>query len=82
MAAIRRKNGWFVLRTKSLAITISIGLGLSIDFEYQSLDKLLVSVDAARYSAKSAGRNCVRIAQAKGTNFSEGPQRETTSLRT
>jgi diguanylate cyclase (GGDEF)-like protein len=37
----------FQARTKSLAITISIGLGLSIDFEDQSLDELLVSVDAA-----------------------------------
>jgi diguanylate cyclase (GGDEF)-like protein len=72
----------FQTRTKSLAITISIGLGLSIDFEDQNVDELLASVDAALYSAKSAGRNCVRIAQAKGTNFSETPQRETTSLRT
>lgn len=72
----------FQTRTKSLAITISIGLGLSIDFEDQSVDELLASVDAALYSAKSAGRNCVRIAQAKGTDFGAAPQRETTSLRT
>lgn len=67
-------------RTKSLTITISIGLGLSTDVEEQTVDELLASIGAALYSTKSAGRNCVRIAQAKDANFSEAPQRETTSL--
>jgi GGDEF domain-containing protein len=64
-------------RAESLEITIRIGVGLSIDFEEQSVDELVASVDAALYSSKSAGRNCVRIAQSKGAT-----QRETTSLRT
>ena len=72
----------FPTRTTPLAITISIGLGLSIDFQEQTLDELLASVDAALYSAKNGGRNCVRIAQGKGTNFSAALPREATILRT
>lgn len=72
----------FPIRTNPLAITISIGLGLSIDFQEQTLDELLASVDAALYSAKNGGRNCVRIAQGKGTNFRAALQPEVTIHRT
>jgi two-component system, cell cycle response regulator len=73
----------FQTRSNSLAITISIGLALSTDFEHQSLDEILASVDAALYAAKNAGRNCVRRARpAKGAQISEVPQGETTTLAT
>jgi two-component system, cell cycle response regulator len=57
----------FHTRSGPLDITISVGLALSSEFEQDSLEGILAATDAAMYTAKSAGRNCVRKAQG-GTN--------------
>jgi len=71
----------FRTRAQSLSITISVGVALSIDFQHQSLDELLTEVDAALYRAKSAGRNCVRLARRDTqTSCGEIHQDETTPV--
>lgn len=47
----------------TLGITMSLGLLLSLDWGHRPADELLREVDAALYLAKTAGRNCVRIAK-------------------
>jgi PleD family two-component response regulator len=44
-------------------MTMSLGLLLSPDWGHRPADELLREVDAALYAAKTAGRNCVRIAK-------------------
>ena len=46
-----------------LATTMSLGLLLSSDWGHRPADELLREVDAALYSAKAAGRNCVNVAK-------------------
>jgi diguanylate cyclase (GGDEF)-like protein len=53
----------FSTRSGPLDITISLGVALSTDFEHGNLDEILAATDSAMYTAKSAGRNCVRRAQ-------------------
>ena len=48
----------------SLQVTMSFGLLLSDDWGVRPVEELLNQVDAALYSAKAAGRNCVRLAKA------------------
>jgi two-component system, cell cycle response regulator len=63
----------FQTRSGPLEITISVGVALSTDFEQSSLDEMLAATDAAMYSAKGAGRNCVRAAQgATDSHMGEG----------
>lgn len=70
----------FQTRTQSLPITISIGLALSTDFDRQSIEEIIAGVDAALYTAKGAGRNCVRKAQpAKAAPATEVTQAEVTT---
>jgi two-component system, cell cycle response regulator len=45
-----------------LGITMSLGVLLSSDWGRRPADELLREVDAALYAAKTAGRNCVRLA--------------------
>src|ERR1700685_341982 len=47
----------------SLQVTMSFGLLLSDDWGVRPVQELLNEVDAALYSAKAAGRNCVRLAK-------------------
>jgi diguanylate cyclase (GGDEF)-like protein len=43
-------------------VTMSFGLLIGQDWGYRPADELLREVDAALYAAKSAGRNCVKLA--------------------
>ena len=43
-------------------VTMSFGLLIGHDWGYHPADELLREVDAALYAAKSAGRNCVKLA--------------------
>lgn len=56
----------FQTRANPLPITISVGVALSCDFLQENPDEILAAVDEALYAAKSAGRNCVRMAQSPG----------------
>jgi len=47
----------------SLQVTMSFGLLLSEDWGVLPVEELLHEVDAALYSAKAAGRDCVRLAK-------------------
>jgi len=49
--------------SSQLTVSISLGLALSSDFPRCDVEELLHHADMALYAAKSAGRNCVRIAQ-------------------
>lgn len=44
-------------------VTISTGLLLSRDWGSRPVEELLSEVDAALYAAKSAGRNCIKLAK-------------------
>ena len=46
-----------------LELTMSFGLLLSADWESMKLDELMHEADIALYEAKSAGRDCLRIAR-------------------
>lgn len=46
----------------SLKITMSGGLLRSLDWGLRPVEDILSKVDAALYEAKSAGRNCIRMA--------------------
>jgi diguanylate cyclase (GGDEF)-like protein len=73
----------FHTHSKSLEVTISIGLALSNEFVDKSVEEILRGVDAALYAAKSAGRNCVRMASPpKGTEIAEVSQPETAGFPT
>jgi two-component system cell cycle response regulator len=50
------------LSATPLTVSISVGLALSSDFPTSDVDEILHQADTALYSAKGAGRNCVRIA--------------------
>jgi diguanylate cyclase (GGDEF)-like protein len=52
--------------TAPLPLTMSVGLLRSIDWPNLSAAACLNEVDAALYAAKSAGRNCVRVALPAG----------------
>lgn len=45
-----------------IPVTMSLGLLHSQEWGYRRVEELLQEVDAALYSAKEAGRNCVRVA--------------------
>jgi two-component system cell cycle response regulator len=45
-----------------LQLTMSVGMLRSVDWPSRNAESCLNEVDAALYSAKAAGRNCVRIA--------------------
>ena len=47
----------------TLGITMSLGVLLDRDWGHRPADELLREVDAALYAAKTAGRNCVRLAK-------------------
>ncbi len=47
----------------SVKVTISGGLLLSRDWGSRPIEELLSEVDAALYAAKSAGRNCIKLAK-------------------
>jgi two-component system, cell cycle response regulator len=47
----------------ALQVTLSVGLLLSNDWGIRPVEELLFEVDAAMYAAKSAGRDCIRIAR-------------------
>jgi two-component system, cell cycle response regulator len=51
---------------KPVTVTISIGLALSTEFTQCTVEELMHQADMALYAAKSAGRNCVRVAQPSG----------------
>jgi diguanylate cyclase (GGDEF)-like protein len=46
-----------------LGVTMSLGVLLSRDWGQRPADELLREVDAALYAAKTAGRNCIRLAK-------------------
>jgi two-component system, cell cycle response regulator len=70
-------------RAKPLPVTISVGLALSTDCENKNADEILACADVALYEAKSAGRNCVRLANAhKNSAAGEATPQESTSLTT
>lgn len=50
----------------SVSISMSFGLLLSQEWGYLSVPDLLHEVDTAFHAAKAAGRNCVKMAVAKG----------------
>lgn len=52
------------VQTRSLRVpvTISIGMAISIDFANREVDEIIQEADTALYAAKSAGRNCIRMA--------------------
>ena len=65
----------FPTRAKPLPVTISVGVALSTHFQQHNLEEILAAVDEALYSAKNAGRNCVRRAQVtKPQATNEAPQ--------
>jgi two-component system, cell cycle response regulator len=73
----------FPTRAKPLPVTISVGLALSTDCENKNADEILACADVALYEAKSAGRNCVRLANAhKNSAAGEATPQESTSLTT
>ena len=49
--------------THPLGLTISIGLALSSEFPHHDVDEIIHEADVALYAAKTAGRNCLRLAQ-------------------
>jgi two-component system, cell cycle response regulator len=58
-----------------LATTISLGLLLSSDWGHRPADEFLREVDAALYSAKAAGRNCINVAKpADSREIAPAPQ--------
>jgi len=54
----------------SVKVTVSAGLLLSRDWGVRPLEYLLSEVDAALYAAKSAGRNCIKLAKPGGQHES------------
>ena len=50
-----------------LRVTMSFGVLISQDWGYRPADELLREVDAALYGAKSAGRNCIKLACPRDT---------------
>jgi PleD family two-component response regulator len=66
----------------ALKITMSLGRLLSSDGGHRPADELLREVDAAPYAAKSAGRNCVRVAKPEESLLAvRGPQPASERLR-
>jgi diguanylate cyclase (GGDEF)-like protein len=49
----------------SVPVSMSFGLLLSQEWGYMSVVELLHEVDTALYAAKTAGRNCVKLAAPK-----------------
>ena len=62
---IRKNVGTRPVQTDAgpLGISMSLGMLLSSDWGHRPADELLREVDAALYVAKTAGRNCVRVAK-------------------
>jgi len=62
---IRKNVGTRPVQTDAgpLGISMSLGMLLSSDWGHRPADELLREVDAALYAAKTAGRNCVRVAK-------------------
>jgi len=79
-AAISTKP--FRVRSMSLPVTMSVGVARSTDFPNRSADAIVDEADTALYAAKSAGRNCVRMAlPAPAANTEVVLQGEPTSLQ-
>ena len=62
---IRKNVGTHPIQTAhgAVQVTLSLGLLFSRDWGMRSAEDLLHEADIALYAAKSAGRNCVRIAK-------------------
>jgi two-component system cell cycle response regulator len=62
---IRKAIGGRAIQTMKgpIEVTMSLGLLLSCDWPKQAAAKLLHQVDVVLYSAKAAGRNCVKLAK-------------------
>ena len=56
----------------SLTISISVGVALTIDFPNRNVEEIIHEADLALYSAKGAGRNCVRVARPPEEKSAEG----------
>jgi GGDEF domain-containing protein len=65
---IRRSMAAHPVQTSGgpVKVTISGGLLFSRDWGSRPIEGLLSEVDAALYAAKSAGRNCIKVAKPSG----------------
>ena len=49
------------MRSKKAEVALSLSLGIAQARDDDNVDRLIERADAALYTAKQAGRNCVRI---------------------
>lgn len=80
---IRKNVGLHPIQTArgAVQVTISGGLLLSRDWGVRSAEDLLHEADVALYAAKTAGRDCVRIAKPQETQNARGGPKETARMR-
>ena len=67
---IRKNVGLHPIQTArgAVQVTISLGLLLSREWGMRSAEDLLHETDVALYAAKTAGRNCIRVAKPQETS--------------
>jgi len=64
---VRRHVEESPIKVKDLKVRLTLSEGLAAAHKNDSVESLLERADAALYAAKSAGRNCVRVAEADST---------------
>jgi len=74
-------NRPFLVADTRLNVTISVGLALTIEFADCNVDEIVSKADMALYSAKAAGRNCVRLAPPPSVPSQSEPPGEKSPVR-